>query len=289
MKKTFAIIYLLLGLAFLYITYQKYTPGSGSVAAEVHSKPDREQQELMAFWDDYNQATERRIAGDYDSAARYYRQALDIKPAHLNSLYYMGNMQLELAHFDKAESHWVKLIERNDASARGYIQLGNLYGCQSAGTDFYNLARARRHFDKALVLNPEVSGPLLQIAKIELIQGRMKEAARHLREVLKSNFRSTEAFFLQGFIAWKHDDLSSARHLLEQSKIILTDGDEKYANVGEGQSGSVESAVSSPVPRCDLLRDEIHQLIQRYAAGPSFTAYGIYGDFEERLARFPSH
>lgn len=286
MKKTFAIIYLSLGLAFLYITFQKYTPDEESVSAELHSKPDREQKELMAFWDYYNQATERRIAGDYNSAAGYYQQALSIKPNHLNSLYYMGNMQLALGRFEKAESYWLELVETNDASSRGHIQLGNLYGCRSDGNVLFDLARARRHFDKALVLNPEDSGPLLQNAKIDLIQNRMPEAIQHLGEVLKSNFRSIEAFFLQGYIAWKQNELSDSRHHLEQSKIILTDGDEKYANVGEGQSGSVESIVTGPLPRCNLLRDEIHQLIHRYVTEPSYQATGVYQDFEERLVRF---
>ncbi|MFH5832713.1 tetratricopeptide repeat protein [Halalkalibaculum sp. DA384] len=281
MKKTWSIIFSTLGIAFLVITLFKHVPESKPTFREeaASQESNRNNEQVVEFWELYNKATDLRIAGNYQKAAKYYRGALQKDREHLNTIYYLGSMELALDHFEKAEKRWHSLIDQNPASARGHVQLGTIYSCRRPDNSLFDLTKAARHFEKASSLNREITGPLLQLAKINILNQRYAEAEQRLQEVTQSNFRSLEGFFLRGYLAWKAGNTADAQRHLDQS-LSIAEGSEKFANVGEGTTNSGEDPMFDETGRCALFSSEIHSLL---TTNRSRSITERYRQFEDKL------
>lgn len=199
-----------------------------------------QQDEIQQFWQIYRQATKQRIAGNLKSAAERYREALALNEQHEDALYYLGNIYLELGQFKQAEQAWKRLVQINPNSARGHTQLGTLY-LDVTDEDFFDVNSAEIEFKKALEINKEETGPMLHLGHISLIQGNLPEAGRYFDAVIGSNYRSVEAYFLNGFVAWKNGDTQKALQML--SKAIKYAQPEKPVRgvPGEGATKAGES------------------------------------------------
>ncbi|MDX1637320.1 MAG: tetratricopeptide repeat protein [Balneolaceae bacterium] len=283
MKKAWSIIFSVLGIAFLVITLFKHIPESKPTFREGASsqESDKKNEQVVEFWELYNKATDLRIGGDYQKAAEYYRRALQKNGEHLNAIYYLGSMELTLGHFEKAEKRWHSLIEQNPASARGHVQLGTIYSCRRPENSLFDLTKAARHFEKAFSLNREITGPLLQLAKIDILNRRFDDAEERLQEVTQSNFRSLEGYFLRGYMAWKAGMESEAKNYLNNS-LSIAEGSEKFANVGEGDTNSGEA---DPIRNhCALLTPEIQTLLNGHITNTSYnSAASIFEAFDTKI------
>ncbi|MDX1617404.1 MAG: tetratricopeptide repeat protein [Balneolaceae bacterium] len=270
MKKTFIGIFVLFGIAFLAITYLKQDPASGpetqAETAAEGAAAERSKSEVIEFWDAYERATDLRTTGDYREALPIYEQALSINPEHQNSLYYRGNLLLRSGRFEEAEQSWKKLARVNPSSARAHSQLGTLYSCWDAANPLYDLDRAGRHFEEAARLNREETGPLLQLAKIDMANGDWGRAERKLKDVISSNFRSAEALFLMGYIEWTRENSAESDSLLHRS-VSIVKGTAKEKNVGEGDTEKGSSPLWAGRFRCSLYSGRIHDLLEE--ADPS--------------------
>lgn len=285
MNKTFISIFLLLGIAFLGITYFKYASDTGPITESKTDTGKKERSAVFEFWKYYRQATDFRTAGNYPQASEYYSRALAIDSTHLNALYYKGNMHLVLHNFKDAEGYWKRMIRLNSASARAYIQLGTLYSCRNASYNpLYDPGKAADHFMKAMELNLEITGPLLQMAKIDLIHNRLEPASRKLDDVVSSNFRSVEGRFLQGYLAWKKNEPQQATSLFDQAATILRGDDARFANVGEGETKSGEEQLEMEIGQCNLFSGTIDQLLNRYVSEADLNMEEIYKTFDKEVA-----
>lgn len=266
MKKGFIGIFFLFGIAFLAITLLKQSSESAPKTEEARDNTtaatdrDRSRTEVIDFWDAYNRATDLRTAGDFDRALTFYQEALSIDPHHQNSLYYQGNLMLRSGKFEEAEKSWKRLKQVNPSSARAYSQLGTLYSCRDSSNPLYNLDRAADHFAEAARLNREETGPLLQLAKIDLINGNYGRAREKLDDVISSNFRSVEALFLKGFLLWKSGDSRAANSLFQRS-LSIVEGTSAAKNVGEGDTEQGGSPLWADFSRCDLYSGRIYSLL----------------------------
>lgn len=263
MKKSFIVIFLFLGMAFLVVTYFKYA--SDSISSYTSNQVDRDstRSQIINFWKYYDKATDQRTNGDFSAAAEYYNRALQIDPVHQNSLYYLGNVELATEKYLKAEKHWKQLIEINPASVRGYSQLGILYSCRETGNRLYKLENAAEYFSKAFQLNMENTGTLLQLAKINMVNRQLEEAGRKLNDVLAGNFRSAEACFLKGYLEWKKGERQKSEELLKKTVSIVAGTSSEHENIGEGETKKGSDPILSEERQCSLFSDVIDRLVQK--------------------------
>ncbi len=284
MKKIFIPTFLILGLLFLVITYFKYAPSSTSDASDT-GEGKQKSTEVIEFWNHYDRATDLRTAGEFQQATARYREALKIDSTHSNALYYMGNMQMVLGDYADAEKYWNRLIRLNPASARAHIQLGTLYSCsEELNKQLYHPPKAFAHFKKAMEINPEDTGPMLQMAKMDLVNNRLKEARQKLADVVSSNFRSTEGIFLQGYLAWKDKGADEATTYLEKAAAIVKGDDERYANAGEGETSGGDDPLAMAALRCNLYSDLIKNLITAHLEGRLSGTEQVYRSFDREIA-----
>lgn len=278
MKKGFIGIFVLFGIAFLAIALLKQNSEKGHERKghDASIAADSSRADVIEFWDSYERATDLRIAGDHDRALTSYQKALSIDPKHQNSLYYRGNLLLRSGRFKEARESWERLKQVNPSSARAYSQLGLLYSCREPANPLYDLDKAVDQFAEAARLNREETGPLLQLAKIDLINHYYGRAGQKLDDVISSNFRSTEALFLKGFLEWKNGDNRKADSLLQRS-VSIVKGTSAKKNVGEGDT---ESDITLwPDTLCNLYSARIYRLLHQ-ADPDQYRATDMYRSFE---------
>lgn len=248
---------------------------SSTASAETNKKPDN-----LLLWQHFDQANNLRISGHYQEAIEYYKKALKIDSSHQNSLYYLGNLQLLMKDFKAASQTWNRLITANPMSARGYAQLGTLHSFNDPSNYLYDLDRSVVFFRKASLLNQEETGPLLELAKIDLLYHRWDSAEVKLNNVISTNFRSVEAMFLQGYLAWKNGDHHKAESLLNKVVLIKQNSHPKFANVGEGETRKEPSSGESDTTQYRLFSYVIQHLTDKILENTDFDTNSIYLQFE---------
>lgn len=221
-------------LLFAAVTMVKRQPPAGNTPqADTLSASERAR--THRFWEVYRQATAHRLAGRYAEAAGAYREALALDGTHEDALYYLGSAHVALGKYREAEAAWRRLIEINPTSARAYAQLGDLFFCYE--DTLLDLDAAQAAFERALAVNKEETGPLLHLGEIALLRGDHATAQHYLDAVVVSNYRSVEAHFLRGYLAWSNGDLARAldrfgeavRHAEPEAPVqgVLGEGDTK--------------------------------------------------------------
>jgi tetratricopeptide (TPR) repeat protein len=190
-----------------------------------------------AFWDAYKAAGDRRARGDCAGAIEHYTRALSLRPAHEDSLYYMGNCHAERGERDAAMAAYQRLVEVNPAgSSRGYMQMGLLLA--APGPDGRrDLAGAERLFTRALEVDSD-SGALLGLAEVALLRHRWDEAARRLEAASADNAMSIAAPFFQAYLAFRDGDRARALTLFTTA---VARGELKKGPVAWSEEGDVKA------------------------------------------------
>ncbi len=194
MKKPLTVLIGLLALAIGVVTLSKLASHGGTETEAQAVGVDKHR--IKRFWYLYNQATTLRSQGDFSGAVTAYREALVLNPIHEDSLYYLGASLKEIGDYDAALAAYRRMIERNPSSGRALSELGNTLALTVPGapTDFEG---ARKAFQRNVQINPEQSGPFLQLGMLDLNQGRFASAIENFR--VAAGFSSPEANFYLGY------------------------------------------------------------------------------------------
>jgi tetratricopeptide (TPR) repeat protein len=236
MSKAFLISLFAFFVLLIVIVFLKNRSSQNPAENDTGAKTIAEKERISRFWEIYREAANYRLAGKAKEAAEGYRNALVLNDKHEDALYYLGNVCVELGEYKTAEESWRRLAQVNPHSARAHLQLGNLY-LSFEQKEFFNLNRAEEEFQKALQINQEETGPVLRLGHIALLRGDLPKAQHYFDAVITTNFKSVEAHFLNGYIAWKTGVVSKAEKLFSEAikfsqadkpvKGVLSEGDTK--------------------------------------------------------------
>jgi tetratricopeptide (TPR) repeat protein len=245
-------------LLFAAITLFKMQRDGGASPATADRAASADREAITAFWRHYRTATEHRIAGRTTQAIAAYERALELNARHEDALYYAGNMYLEMGRTGAASTAWRQLIAINPQSARAHSRLGDIHFC-FPGDSLFDLAAAETEIGRALQINQEETGPLLQLGQIALVRGDHAGARSWFEQVIGSNYRSVDAHFLLGYIAWKGGDRERAAEWFAAAAELAQPAEAIEGVPGEGDTKagsapvSVEFSCSTvPVPTADL-------------------------------------
>lgn len=165
--------------------------------------------EVRQFWRLFREATRERHAGEFAKAEDLYRQALAIDPRHEDSLYYLGQSLDALGRVGEAREALRRLVEVDSGSSRGHAALGSLLAHHAGGSSA-ELQDAEQHFREALRINREETGPMIRLAEVLILMGRLEEAGEWLEAATLTNHWSIEAPFLAGYVRWEAGDMEGA-------------------------------------------------------------------------------
>jgi tetratricopeptide (TPR) repeat protein len=230
-------------------------------AGEFSTVQSDEREQIMQFWEYYNQATAYRTDRNYELAAVQYENALNIQSDHEDALYYLGSMYLFQKKFEKTEQKWSELELLQPNSPRTHLQLGTLYFCFDDANQLYDPELAVKKFETAWELNREETGAPLLISKILILNENFEEAAELLDTVIISNHMSFEAVFLRGYIDWLNGLGNRAMAGIRNSSNIYQN---QYRSTleGEGATEAGARAMLSEDRFCDPFELKIRELLQ---------------------------
>jgi tetratricopeptide (TPR) repeat protein len=237
MKKFFIIVISVLFVLFVVITLfrERSSPVNSENRETIGTLNEKEN--IQRFWEIYRQATENRIAGRYTKAVVDYEHALIFNNYHEDALYYLGNIYLELDNFKGAETAWKRLVQINPNSSRAHFQLGDLYLTINQ-KGLFNIDSAETEFKQAMAINKEETAPLLRLGQIALIRNYLSDAKNLFEAVTASNFKSVEAYFLNGYVSWKTGDRQKALNLLKRAAHVSQPVQTIHGTLGEGDTES---------------------------------------------------
>jgi tetratricopeptide (TPR) repeat protein len=206
------------------------TPSSDPVATS-HAEPVR------TFWAAYNDASARRAKGDLDGAIASYRRALELRPDHEDSLYYLGNCSLERRAFQDALDAYRRLVAVNpEGSSRGYMQSALVHASLEPGAP-RDLDAAGRLFARALELDPD-SGAVLGLGEVALLEDDPGRAGTWLARADVENPTSMAVPFLRGYLALRRGARLEAWSLFETA---VKRGEVRKGPVAWSEEGDVKA------------------------------------------------
>lgn len=193
-------------------------------------------EKIKDFWEYYRLAQKYRVEGNWEFAVQYYEKALAVNSDHEDAQFNLGNMYLELNRYAEAERCWLRVIEIYPNSARAHLQLGRLY-LSYERPEIFDLEKAKTQFLVAFESNKIVTGPLLLLGHVALLEGDIEDAEQYFLSVIGSDRKSVEAHYLLGYISWKKGDINKARDFFDLSvsnsepekaiEGVLSEGDTK--------------------------------------------------------------
>lgn len=195
-----------------------------------------EKKKIKAFWDTYRIAQKYRVSGNWEEAALNYEKALELDINHEDARFNLGNMYLELKQYEKAKKCWLTIVEKNPKSTRTHMQLGRLY-FSFERVETFDIDKAKNEFLISSAINKVVTGPLMLLGHVALVEGDHKAALDYFQAVAGSDTKNVEAHFLSGYIYWKNGNSGKSRQILEEAigysapekavKGVLSEGDTK--------------------------------------------------------------
>jgi tetratricopeptide (TPR) repeat protein len=239
------------------------------------------------FWETYRRATDLRIAGQPAEAAAAYAEALTLVPEHQDALYYLGSMDFELGDLPGAEQAWRRLVAVDPSNARGHSRLGTLYSCIGAPA-LLDLARASAEFERALAINREETGPLLQLGEIALLRDDPAGARSWFEKVVGSHVSSVEAHFYLGYLAWQEGASDRAAELLAAAVRHAQPTEPPKGVLGEGDTRAGTGPLIAHPDRCRPMRataSDLAGLDADAVAGRGGTIYRELGAVLEDVRR----
>ncbi len=242
MKRTLIISLVVLIFLFAGITLLKSPSSRSNPEIGVSEKTIPEKEKIRQFWRFYRQATQDRLSGKMEEAAVAYRKALEYNGKHEDALYYLGNVYLELGEHEGAEKAWRRLLRINPYSARAHFQLGDLY-LSFEDEQYFNVDAAEAEYRRALEINKEETSPTLRLGYVALIRGNLSESKRYFDAVIGSNYKSVEAHFLKGYIAWKEGNPQRALIAYKDAVKYARPEQPKRGVLGEGDTKGGRSFV----------------------------------------------
>ena len=264
------------------------TSVTGQQTNELRNSQSKREQ-VRQFWETYRQATQTmKVEGNWEKATDLFREALSIDPNHEDSTYYLGNCLFELRDYSRALIQFQRLVEINPQSLRGNLQIGSIYACPDVG-DLFDLDAAEQVLQRALAINPEESGSLLQLGTVVLAKGDLERASKYFSMVRQLNFKAVEAYYLDGYIQWKRGDTDTATTLFRQAIEYSHSQKPVHGVLGEGDTkrtdrGALTSAV---VYQRRLFGEQIAELKEKDSNKviSNQNAVEEYQQFEQSLDR----
>lgn len=164
--------------------------GDGPAAPSGERSP--EVAARAAFFETVRAAARARKRGDFEEAVRLYRQALATNPEHEGSLVDLARTLRELNRSAEALAALEDLHRIRPELSRPHYLIAELLAEQADATEA-DLTRAVSLYERALEIEPNISGPRLALARAQRRRGHHDLAEAAYRTVLGTNPDSQEA------------------------------------------------------------------------------------------------
>ncbi|MEM6699492.1 MAG: tetratricopeptide repeat protein, partial [Bacteroidota bacterium] len=131
-------------------------------------------------------------SGNLQYALKYYQQATQEMPYHLEFQEKLGTTQIQLQQIPQAIQTLEWIIKEDDTRAVAWCNLGYAYLLQR------QVEKAESHYDRAIALDPDYEQALLNKAAVKLLRKEVVAARLLLERVLEINAENRQAKAILG-------------------------------------------------------------------------------------------
>lgn len=129
---------------------------------------------------------------------------------------YLANCLAVSDNIPAAIAELEKLARINPQSHRAFQRKGELLAASARSRS--QLELARQTLNAALTLNSEETGTLVLLGQVALALGDFAGAEQQFTHAVQANPRAANAWFFQGYIAWKRKDLRQTSRMLVSAR-----------------------------------------------------------------------
>lgn len=172
--------------------------------------------------------------GDYLQAEGLYQRVLAVAPNQPDALAHLGLLNLQLGRSDMAISLIEKALQRASKNAVYYSYLGDAYRARGKFDD------ARRAYQKALKLDPNLVPALGNFGLTLQDQGKLDEALAAFQRVLKIMPGSVDALINIGTVFQDKSDFESAISSFQRALELEPARAEAHFNLGEALAKTMQ-------------------------------------------------
>ena len=215
---------------------------------ETEAEASRNTASIRSFWETYRRATRERLAGDYQSAMRDYRESLEIDPRHQDSLFFLATCLEATGRYVEAVATLRELTSIYPEHARGWSQLGRVLASKAPG-GAYDPEAADAAFTRAQEINQEHSGPFVSRGLVALERGRFSEASELFD--IAAGTGAPEGMFFAGLTDYLQGRRADAARSFRRV-LALSEYEAKLAGKGVSSEGDASARVPSALERSRL-------------------------------------
>ena len=147
-----------------------------------------------------------QAAGDYQSAAGSFACAIRLGEDDIEVCERLGVVQFRAGHKDQAEHTLARVLERDRARPAALHLMGCIAFQRALDTGHY--APARRYFEEAMALRPNVARTHYYVGRLDKVEGELQQAAAHFEHAHRLDPTDPDALVEMGLLlerAGKHD------------------------------------------------------------------------------------
>jgi len=147
----------------------------------------------------------------FKQAEKLVKIALKLNPQYPDALILLGEIDQARYRFEQAETQYQKVLKTAPEDPVEYqAGLGSVYLQEK------KYPEARVYLEQALKLEPDYYCALCQLASLETAQGEFDSAKAELEKARELAPQLEDAYWLEGELALRQDDLSQAREKFRQ-------------------------------------------------------------------------
>ena len=159
----------------------------------------------------------RHQLGDYDSAIKYIRKAIELDADFAEAYNNLGNAIREKGFIDEAEIYYQKALQIDPTFAIAYNNLGNIY------TEKKLCDRAMLLLKKAIQIDPNLAEAYNNLGKVFAEKGNYDEAIACYQKTLQLNPNFADAYYNLGNAYWEAGRSKEARGAFDMDLSINPD------------------------------------------------------------------
>lgn len=146
---------------------------------------------------------------NFGQAAENYRNALNFDPEHYEARLHLATLLVAAQQNEVAESHVVKLLEKNPTDSSALVLKANLEKARGAYSD------SKETLNKVLELEPDNIMAIANLGAIAMLEGRFDEAEQQFQEALRIDPNNSPVQLALADLYTRQQRMTDAQTLLE--------------------------------------------------------------------------
>ena len=155
----------------------------------------------------FDLAVQNHKKNNLQAAEKLYKQILEIEPDHIESIFYLGSLSMQIGNFDRAKQLLNKTIQIDPSHAQAYNNLGAI-----AFQKLKKNQEAISYYEKAIQINPNFTQALNNLGIALNAFGEYKKAIKFYQKAIQINPNFTNA----------HTNLGASFHEIGEYKKAIS-------------------------------------------------------------------